>query len=283
MISTGTWSVSHYYAGSFPVVSSQGSRHWHANNPIAAHNVLNLQLDINATFQDTTLFGDHFSCWSEPTSDLCCLPDFSATVQAQYPESAGALGGVFNLFLACGAFADPSLDGCSVFECFEYVLLSPIDTALIWQVIGQLNLRVNLWFFFFFSSPMLSPLHFARYCQGTPGCEGFSYGAQDDNGDGVADFNTCGFASDGGCTLANVPDCQFFHIDTFPTNCSTTSTFDCSRCEDCDPGFFLDNTYSCVQNCPTGYYGGTYAWHVHPTTQLSRFGGINTFSFFLTS
>lgn len=98
--------------------------------PIATDDFYWKVLDIHANFTDTTLFGGHFECWSEPSVDLCCLPDFTSTVAATFPGTAGATGGFGNLFIACGAFADSSLDGCSIFECFEYVFRSVVELLL---------------------------------------------------------------------------------------------------------------------------------------------------------
>lgn len=179
--------------------------------PVASDDFYWKLLDINASFTDETLFGSHFDCWSEPVVDFCCVPDFSGTVSAQYSDTAGPTGGLLNLFIGCGAFADPGLDGCSLFECFEY-------------------------------------------CRGTPGCEGFAFGAQDDDLDGIADYYTCGFVSDSGCAVSSVPDCNFYTLDGLPDNCTTTATFDCTVCAECDPGFFLDESLDCVQACPTGTF-----------------------------
>ena len=89
-------------------------------------------------------------------------------------------------------------------------------------------------------------------------CEGFAWGAQDIDADDIADFYTCGFVSDRGCTLGSVPECNFYTMDVPPNNCTTRATFDCSLCADCDVGFSLDESYNCVETCPEGTYAG--AW-----------------------
>ncbi len=64
-----------------------------------------------------------------------------------------------------------------------------------------------------------------------------------------------------GCTQSTVPGCHFYAHEGLPANCDTAADFDCSLCETCSTGFFLDEAYTCVATCPDGRYAGAcVAW-----------------------